>query len=128
MEKVILWCVIFTLLIGYIILIRIFKNIQSKSNSPSLLINSMKLKCDSLKLHIEQQNEDIAFLLTENEQLKEALRGDVGGIIERNNKEIQSLKKEIMQLQKLYDDLQACHFSQKLDSFIDHNNDTYRTD
>lgn len=120
MEKVILWCVIFTLLIGYIILIRIFKNIQSKSNSPSQLINSMKLKCDSLKLHIEQQNEEIAFLLTENEQLKEALRGDVGYIIERNNKEIQSLKKEIVQLQKLYDDLQTCHFSQKPDSFIDY--------
>lgn len=65
----------------------------------------MKLESEKLKLQIEQKNIEKASLLTENEQLKETLRGDVGYVIERNVKEIQSLKEEIWRLQKAYDDL-----------------------
>lgn len=95
MEDIVLWGVILFLLVGYVFLIRAFKNVQSKPNSPDKLIDSMRLRCEGLKSQIEQQNEDIASLLTENEQLKEALRGNVGYIIERNNKEILSLKKKL---------------------------------
>lgn len=119
MEDIVLWGVILFLLVGYVFLIRAFKNVQSKPNSPDKLIDSMRLRCDGLKSQIEQQNEDIASLLTENEQLKEALRGNVGYIIERNNKEILSLKKEIRELQKSYEELESFHSSQELNSFVD---------
>lgn len=83
------------------------------------LIDSMKLKCEELKLQIERQNKEIASLLTENEQLKEALRGGAGYVIGRNNKEIQSLKEEIWQLQKAYEESQSLHISQEIDRLVD---------
>lgn len=82
MEDIVLWGVILILLVGYVFLIRTFKNVQPKPNSPDKLIDSMRLRCKGLKLQIEQQNENIASLLTENEQLKEVLRGNIGYIIE----------------------------------------------
>lgn len=103
MEEIILWGVIYILLVGYIFLIRFFKNENKKYTDK--LIDSMKLKYERLKSQIVQQDIEKASLLTENEQLKEALGGGVGYIIERNNKEIRSLKEEIWRLQKAYDDL-----------------------
>lgn len=75
MKEIILQGVVFILLVGYIFLIRFFKKNESNQRTSARLIDSMKLKCEELKLQIEQQNKEIASLLTENEQLKEALRG-----------------------------------------------------
>lgn len=105
MKEIILWGVIAILLVGYIFLIRFFKKNESNQKSFTKLTDSMKLESEKLKLQIEQKNIEKASLLTENEQLKETLRGDVGYVIERNVKEIQSLKEEIWRLQKAYDDL-----------------------
>lgn len=119
MKEIILQGVIFILLVGYIFLIRFFKKNKSNQRTPVRLIDSMRLKCEGLKLQIEQQNKEIASLLTENEQLKEALRGDAGYVIERNNKEIRSLKEEIWQLQKVNEKSQSLHSSQEFDRFVD---------
>lgn len=119
MKEIILQGVVFILLVGYIFLIRFFKKNESNQRTSARLIDSMKLKCEELKLQIEQQNKEIASLLTENEQLKEALRGDAGYVIGRNNKEIQSLKEEIWQLQKANEESQSLHFSQEFDRLVD---------
>lgn len=119
MKEIILQGVVFILLVGYIFLIRFFKKNESNQRTSARLIDSMKLKCEELKLQIEQQNKEIASLLTENEQLKEALRGDAGYVIGRNNKEIQSLKEEIWQLQKAYEESQSLHRSQEIDRLVD---------
>lgn len=119
MKEIILQGVVFILLVGYIFLIRFFKKNESNQRTSARLIDSMKLKCEELKLQIEQQNKEIASLLTENEQLKEALRGDAGYVIGRNNKEIQSLKEEIWQLQKAYEESQSLHISQEIDRLVD---------
>ena len=68
---------------------------------------------------MNNQNKEIASLLTENEQLKEALRGDAGYVIGRNNKEIRSLKEEIWQLQKANEESQSLHRSQEIDRLFD---------
>lgn len=119
MKEIILQGVVFILLVGYIFLIRFFKKNESNQRTSARLIDSMKLKCEELKLQIEQQNKEIASLLTENEQLKEALRGGAGYVIGRNNKEIQSLKEEIWQLQKANEESQSLHFSQEFDRLVD---------
>lgn len=119
MKEIILQGVVFILLVGYIFLIRFFKKNESNQRTSARLIDSMKLKCEELKLQIEQQNKEIASLLTENEQLKEALRGAAGYVIGRNNKEIQSLKEEIWQLQKAYEESQSLHISQEIDRLVD---------
>ena len=119
MKEIILQGVVFILLVGYIFLIRFFKKNESNQRTSARLIDSMKLKCEELKLQIEQQNKEIASLLTENEQLKEALRGNAGYVIGRNNKEIQSLKEEIWQLQKVNEESQSLHFSQEFDRLVD---------
>lgn len=119
MKEIILQGVVFILLVGYIFLIRFFKKNESNQRTSAKLIDSMKLKCEELKLQIEQQNKEIASLLTENEQLKEALRGGAGYVIGRNNKEIQSLKEEIWQLQKANEESQSLHFSQEFDRLVD---------
>lgn len=119
MKEIILQGVVFILLVGYIFLIRFFKKNESNQRTSARLIDSMKLKCEELKLQIEQQNKEIASLLTENEQLKEALRGGAGYVIGRNNKEIQSLKEEIWQLQKVNEEAQSLHISQEIDRLVD---------
>ena len=119
MKEMILQGVVFILLVGYIFLIRFFKKNESNQRTSARLIDSMKLKCEELKLQIEQQNKEIASLLTENEQLKEALRGGAGYVIGRNNKEIQSLKEEIWQLQKANEESQSLHISQEIDRLVD---------
>lgn len=119
MKEIILQGVVFILLVGYIFLIRFFKKNESNQRTSARLIDSMKLKCEELKLQIEQQNKEIASLLTENEQLKEALRGGAGYVIGRNNKEIQSLKEEIWQLQKANEESQSLHISQEIDRLVD---------
>lgn len=119
MKEIILQGVVFVLLVGYIFLIRFFKKNESNQRTSARLIDSMKLKCEELKLQIEQQNKEIASLLTENEQLKEALRGGAGYVIGRNNKEIQSLKEEIWQLQKANEESQSLHISQEIDRLVD---------
>lgn len=68
---------------------------------------------------MNNKNKEIASLLTENEQLKEALRGDAGYVIGRNNKEIRSLKEEIWQLQKANEESQSLHRSQEIDRLFD---------
>lgn len=89
MKEIILQGVVFILLVGYIFLIRFFKKNESNQRTSARLIDSMKLKCEELKLQIEQQNKEIASLLTENEQLKEALRGgqdmSLGGTTKKFN-------------------------------------------
>lgn len=119
MKEIILQGVVFILLVGYIFLIRFFKKNKSNQRTSARLIDSMRLKCEGLKLQIEQQNKEIASLLTENEQLKEALRGDAGYVIGRNNKEIRSLKEEIWQLQKAYEESESFHRSQEIDRLFD---------
>ena len=119
MKEIILQGVVFILLVGYVFLIRFFKKNESNQRTSARLIDSMKLKCEELKLQIEQQNIEIASLLTENEQLKEALRGDAGYVIGRNNKEIRSLKEEIWQLQKVNEEIQSLHRSQEFDRLVD---------
>ena len=119
MKEIILQGVVFILLVGYVFLIRFFKKNESNQRTSARLIDSMKLKCEELKLQIEQQNKEIASLLTENEQLKEALRGDTGYVIGRNNKEIRSLKEEIWQLQKVNEEIQSLHRSQEFDRLVD---------
>lgn len=119
MKEIILQGVVFILLVGYVFLIRFFKKNESNQRTSARLIDSMKLKCEELKLQIEQQNKEIASLLTENEQLKEALRGDAGYVIGRNNKEIRSLKEEIWQLQKVNEKIQSLHRSQEFDRLVD---------
>lgn len=119
MKEIILQGVVFILLVGYIFLIRFFKKNESNQRTSARLIDSMKLKCEELKLQIEQQNKEIASLLTENEQLKEALRGGAGYVIGRNNKENQSLKEEIWQLQKANEESQSLHRSQEIDRLVD---------
>ncbi len=115
MKEIILQGVVFILLVGYIFLIRFFKKNESNQRTSARLIDSMKLKCEELKLQIERQNKEIASLLTENEQLKEG----AGYVIGRNNKEIQSLKEEIWQLQKAYEESQSLHISQEIDRLVD---------
>ena len=119
MKEIILQGVVFILLVGYVFLIRFFKKNESNQRTSARLIDSMKLKCEELKLQIEQQNKEIASLLTENEQLKESLRGDAGYVIGRNNKEIRSLKEEIWQLQKVNEEIQSLHRSQEFDRLVD---------
>lgn len=119
MKEIILQGVVFVLLVGYIFLIRFFKKNESNQRTSARLIDSMKLKCEELKIQIEQQNKEIASLLTENEQLKEALRGGAGYVIGRNNKEIQALKEEIWQLQKANEESQSLHRSQEIDRLVD---------
>lgn len=102
-ECIILWGVIVILLIGNIFIIRFFRKNESSQKSPARRIEYLKQKIEELKIQIEQQNEKFASLLTENEQLREALRENAGYVIERNNKDIQSLKKEISRLQKALD-------------------------
>ena len=119
MKEIILQGVVFIHLVGYVFLIRFFKKNESNQRTSARLIDSMKLKCEELKLQIEQQNKEIASLLTENEQLKEALRGDAGYVIGRNNKEIRSLKEEIWQLQKVNEEIQSLHRSQEFDRLVD---------
>lgn len=119
MKEIILQGVVFILLVGYIFLIRFFKKNESNQRTSARLIDSMRLKCEGLKLQIEQQNKEIASLLTENEQLKEALSGDAGYVIGRNNKEIRSLKEEIWQLQKVNEEFQSLHRSQEIDRLVD---------
>lgn len=119
MKEIILQGVVFILLVGYIFLIRFFKKNKSNQRTSARLIDSMRLKYEGLKLQIEQQNKEIASLLTENEQLKEALRGDAGYVIGRNNKEIRSLKEEIWQLQKANEESQSLHRSQEIDRLFD---------
>ena len=119
MKEIILQGVVFILLVGCVFLIRFLKKNESNQRTSARLIDSMKLKCEELKLQIEQQNKEIASLLTENEQLKEALRGDAGYVIGRNNKEIRSLKEEIWQLQKVNEEIQSLHRSQEFDRLVD---------
>ena len=64
MKEIILQGVVFILLVGYIFLIRFFKKNESNQRTSARLIDSMKLKCEELKLQIEQQNKEIASLLT----------------------------------------------------------------
>lgn len=54
MEDIVLWGVILFLLVGYVFLIRAFKNVQSKPNLINLA-DSMRLRCEGLKSQIEQQ-------------------------------------------------------------------------
>ena len=60
----------------------------------------MKSRQKELLLNIEDLNGMRAAILTENEQLKEALKGNAGYVIEKNNKEIQSLNKRIRSLEE----------------------------
>lgn len=115
----VVWLIIYIVLFGCIVIIRFFRK---KQQQHELLINknnSLKLKCEQLKTHIKEQDIERASLLTENEQLKEALNGNVGYIIERNNKEIQLLKARIQQLENAYNDVASFRKSQELDWFCD---------
>ena len=67
----------------------------------------MKSRQKELLLNIEELNGMRAAILTENEQLKEALKGNAGYVIEKNNKEIQSLNKRIRNLEESIDEAYA---------------------
>lgn len=67
----------------------------------------MKSRQKELLLNIEELNGMRAAILTENEQLKEALKGNAGYVIEKNNKEIQSLNKRIRSLEESIDEAYA---------------------
>ena len=110
MKEIVLWGVIVILMVGYIHLILYFNKKNNGQRYLAELVNSMKLENEKLKLQIEQNNTEKASLLTENEQFKEALRGDVGYVIERNLREIQALKEEIRQLRKANVDIE-CDYS-----------------
>ncbi len=100
MKEIVLCSVIFILLIGYVVLFRRLKKIASKLRYYSEIIDSMKSRHKELLLQIEKLNGIRAEILTENEQLKVALKGDAGYVIEKNNKEIQSLNKRIRSLEE----------------------------
>lgn len=57
MKEIILQGVVFILLVGYIFLIRFFKKNKSNQRTSAKLIDSMRLKCEGLKLQIEQQKQ-----------------------------------------------------------------------
>ena len=67
----------------------------------------MKSRQKELLLNIEELNGMRAAILTENEQLKEALKGNAGYVIEKNNNEIQSLNKRIRSLEESIDEAYA---------------------
>ena len=67
----------------------------------------MKSRQKELLLNIEELNGMRASILTENEQLKEALKGNAGYVIEKNNNEIQSLNKRIRSLEESIDEAYA---------------------
>ena len=67
----------------------------------------MKSRQKELLLNIEELNGMRAAILTENEQLKEALKGNAGYVIEKNNNEIQSLNKRIRSLEESIEEAYA---------------------
>uniref|UniRef100_UPI0040298E28 hypothetical protein n=1 Tax=Candidatus Cryptobacteroides bacterium TaxID=3085639 RepID=UPI0040298E28 len=105
MKEIVLCSVIFILLIGYVVLFRHLKKNASKLRYYSEIIDSMKSRQKELLLNIEELNG--MRVLTENEQLKEALKGNAGYVIEKNNKEIQSLNKRIRSLEESIDEAYA---------------------
>ena len=107
MKEIVLCSVIFILLIGYVVLFRHLKKNASKLRYYSVIIDSMKSRQKELLLNIEELNGMRAAILTENEQLKEALKGNAGYVIEKNNKEIQSLNKRIRNLEESIDEAYA---------------------
>ena len=79
----------------------------------------MKSRQKELLLNIEELNGMRAAILTENEQLKEALKGNAGYVIEKNNKEIQSLNKRIRSLEESIDEIRSNHILFEMDRIFD---------
>ena len=94
MKEIVLCSVIFILLIGYVVLFRHLKKNASKLRYYSEIIDSMKSRQKELLLNIEELNGMRAAILTENEQLKEALKGNAGYVIERSEEHTSELQSQ----------------------------------
>jgi len=119
MKEIVLWIAIFILLIGYVVLFRRLKKNASKLRYYSGIIDSMKSRQKELLLKIEELNGIRAEILTENEQLKEAMKGDAGYVIEMSNREIRSLNEKIRKLEESFDEITSNRTISEIDRILD---------